>query len=420
MSIALLSLIALLIAIAISCFAPFNIGLLCIAFSFIVGSIGDIAAKAIIKGFPINLFMILAGVTYLFGIAQVNGTLERLAKWCIRLVRGNAGMVPIIFAILGYILSAIGPGAIPVTALLAPPAMVLASKMKINPFLMALMVVNGCNASSMSPITPTGAVAYGIITDLGMGEIMMNLFRNTTIANFLIAGIAYILFGGLKLWKRDRGAALESATVETEKVTYERQHILTLIGIGVLLIGILVLKLDVGLLAITIGVALTLLRCADEGAVIKSMPWFVILMVCGVTVLIGLMSSTGGLDMATNMIASISTPQTVIPIATFIPGIISAYSSTTGVVLPAFLPMIPGIADAVGSNPAALISGVCLGSLLVDASPLSTLGALAIGAATAEMDKNKLFRNLLIWGLSMSVVGAFVAWLLFGVIRLAG
>ncbi len=415
MSLALMSLVALLIVIAISCFLPYNVGLLAVAFSFIIGClIAGLKASAVINAFPIGLFIILIGVTYLFGIAQVNGTLDRLANTCIRLVRGRASLIPIVFFVLGFILSAIGPGAIPPTALLAPPAMLLASKMKINPFLMALFVINGCNAAAMSPITPSGAIAVGIINKLGMNDISWILFRNATVANVVINAFAYILFGGLTLIKRERNdAASETAKLDVEVMKYERQHILTLIAIVVMLFGALVFNMDVGLLGITIGMVLIILGCADEKKVLATIPWGTVLMVCGITVLVGLMSKTGGMKMFIDMMASISTPQTLTLVATFIPGVISAYSSSTGVVLPTFLPLVPGLVEQVGGNLEKVFSAVCLGSFITDASPLSTLGALLLGAATPEMDKRKLFNQLLAWGMSMSVIGALAAWILF-------
>ncbi|MHC1761688.1 MAG: SLC13 family permease [Negativicutes bacterium] len=417
MSLALMSLIALLIAIAVSCFLPYNVGLLSIAFAFIVGGFfGGLNAGAIIKGFPVGLFIILAGVTYLFGIAQVNGTLEKVSSTCIRLVRGRAGLIPIVFFVMAFFLSVIGPGAIPSTALLAPPAMVMAQRLKINPLLMALFVCNGANSAALSPITPSGAIAAGIVTKLGMPELAWTLFWNTLVGNVIINIGVYLAFGGLALWKRDRGTAESEAAVFeglVEEKAYDRKNLLTLLGIAVMLIGALVFKYDVGLLGITVGVALTLLGCADEGKVIKAMPWGTLLMVCGVTVLISLMSTTGGMKMFIDMIASISTPKTLVPIATFIPGLISAYSSTTGVVFPAFLPLVPDLVKQVGGNVVSVFSGMTFGGTLVDASPLSTLGALAIAAATPEMDKQKLFKQMLAWGLSMSVVGALIAWVLF-------
>ncbi len=53
-------------------------------------------------------------------------------------------------------------------------------------------------------------------------------------------------------------------------------------------------------------------------------------------------------------------------------------------------------------------SSINRGARLVDTSPLSTPGALCIACAGDHEDKARLFRNLLIWGLSMPVVGTLV------------
>jgi len=52
----------------------------------------------------------------------------------------------------------------------------------------------------------------------------------------------------------------------------------------------------------------------------------------------------------------------------------------------------------------------------VDTSPLSTLGALCIACAGEHENKQRLFRNLLIWGLSLSIVGALACFLFFGIL----
>ena len=53
-----------------------------------------------------------------------------------------------------------------------------------------------------------------------------------------------------------------------------------------------------------------------------------------------------------------------------------------------------------------------VGGHLVDLSPLSTIGALCIAALPRAIAK-KLFNQLLAWGLSMTVVGAIICWVLF-------
>jgi hypothetical protein len=62
---------------------------------------------------------------------------------------------------------------------------------------------------------------------------------------------------------------------------------------------------------------------------------------------------------------------------------------------------------------------VNVGAHLVDVSPLSTLGALCIASAPLTENRSVLFNKLLLWGLSMSVVGALTCYLLFGLLGLA-
>ena len=69
-----------------------------------------------------------------------------------------------------------------------------------------------------------------------------------------------------------------------------------------------------------------------------------------------------------------------------------------------------------GGDPIAMISTINVGSHLVDTSPLSTLGALCIASAGEHEDKAVLFRKLLIWGMSMAVVGAIVCYVFFGLL----
>jgi len=51
---------------------------------------------------------------------------------------------------------------------------------------------------------------------------------------------------------------------------------------------------------------------------------------------------------------------------------------------------------------------------LVDLSSLSTVGALYIASAAPGTDTRRLFNQLLAWGLTMTVVGALLCFLLFG------
>ena len=143
------------------------------------------------------------------------------------------------------------------------------------------------------------------------------------------------------------------------------------------------------------------------------------MMVCGVTVLISVLDETGGLALFTRLLVDVSTTETATAIMAFTTGFISIYSSTSGVVLPMFLPTVSDMAQQLGDiSPLAIASSMNVGAHLVDVSALSTLGALCMAAAPKQEDSRKLFNKLMAWGLSMTVVGAATCWLLFSVLQI--
>src|SRR6185503_20544183 len=127
-----------------------------------------------------------------------------------------------------------------------------------------------------------------------------------------------------------------------------------------------------------------------------------------------LVEKTGGMDLFSGLLARLSTPGTVNGAMAFVTGVISTWSSTSGVVLPAFLPTVPGVlARLGGGDPLALSLSINVGSSLVDVSPLSTIGALCVAAVPDDVAP-ALFRRLMIWGLCMTIVGAAICYLLVG------
>jgi len=419
MSVPMMSLIALLIAIVISCTTSLNIGTLAIGLSLVVGYyMGGVKMIEIIKGYPTNLFLLLAGTTYLFSIAQANGTLEKISKYAVKAVRGNIALLPVVLFFLAFGLSSMGPGQITISALLAGPAMMLAEEVGIPPLLVALVVGNGALAGSMSPIAPPGIIATAILKNMGVTGVTFTLWMNMLICQSVVSLLAYLLFGGLKLLRsRDKGQ--QDMLKNLEVAPFTMAQVATIAGIAVLIVGAIFFKVDIGFGAFLIGAVLSLFKAVDEGKAIKGMPWGTILMVTGVTVLVELMSKVGGLSLFAELMAKMSNSYTVTMVAGFWAGLVSAYASTTGVILPAFLPMAPNLLKLVGGTDLlALVSSIIVCGFLVDLSPLSTIGAVFIANAGPSADKQRLFRNMLIWGLSMSVVGALVSWLAFTVLRL--
>ncbi len=406
---ALLSLAALLLVILVSCVSRLNVGILAIACAWAISRLAGVDANTVLSGFPSSLFLTLTGVTLLFTQAEVNGTLARLAQALTRLARGSAFRVLVLFFFFAAFLSTIGAGALATAAILAPLAMGAAARAGISPFLMAVVLGNGANAGNLSPVSPVGVILAKTLERTGLSGLDWLLYRNHFFAHILITAIVVAAFGGRALWRQ----SLPPDSSETQP--WQRSQILTVFAVAALLAGVLLAQVPVGLGAFAAASLLTLLRCAPEDAVLKKIPWGIILMVCGMSLLVALLERTGGLDLFVAFIARFSTPLTLPAVVAFSSGVISAYSSTSGVVLPAFLPMAPRFIEQTGGGDlTAVLSSIGLGSHLVDVSPLSTIGALAIAAAGESVDRQLLFRHLLLWGLSMCLFGAVASFILFG------
>ncbi len=412
MSIAWISLVALLAAVTLSMFTKVNVGIVSLALAWIVGVyLGGLPLNTVIGAFPIQLFLTLTGVTLLFGMAHVNGTLERLAARAVSLCYGNAGIIPLMFFLVALVLSTIGPGNIATAALLAPMAMAIGHRAGVPPFLMILMVGNGAQAGALSPFAPTGVIVNGVMARIGLAGVEWQTYANNLFAHLVITFVAYFAFGGWRLFKR-RGHTDGADVVETEP--FDHRHWLTVAILALLVFVVVVFDMQVGMAALTGATILSLAGAADEKETIKRMPWNVVLMVCGVTVLIGVLERTQGMDLFTDLLARVSTPGTVTGVIAFVTGIVSVYSSTSGVVLPAFLPTVPGLVERLGGGDAlAIASAMNVGGHLVDLSPLSTIGALCLAALPPTTDARQVFNQLLAWGLSMTVVGAVLCWVLF-------
>lgn len=412
MNLSWISLAALATAVTLSMVSKVNVGVVSLALAWIVGVyLGGMTVGAVIGTFPVQLFLTLAGVTLLFGMASVNGTLERLAARAVRLCRGNAGLIPIMFFLVALGLSTIGPGNIATSALMAPMGMAVGAQAGVPPFLTALMLGNGAQAGALSPFAPTGVIVHGIMERIGLGGYEWQTYFNNLAAHVVVTFIAYFAFGGVALFRRH---ASSSASVSVKIEPFERVHWMTIGVLAALIVGVVGWDLQVGMAALTGATLLSLFRPGDEREAIKRMPWGVVLMVTGVTVLIGVMEKTQGMALFTDLLARISTSSTVTGVVALVTGVVSVYSSTSGVVLPAFLPTVPGLVERLGGGSAmGIASSMIVGGHLVDLSPLSTIGALCLAALPAGSDPTKLFKQLMAWGLSMTIVGATICWVLF-------
>lgn len=399
---AIASVLALLLAIAVSCTSRINVGLLAIPLAWAVGVYAGRPVDTILAGFPSALFVTLAGVTVLFALAEINGTVGVLARRLLGLARGRHALVPPLIFLIACAVSTVGPGAIVSVALVAPVGMALSMRAGITPFLTALMIANGANAGNLSPLSAVGIIANTRMAAAGLGGHEWKVWAANFLAHCLVGAVAYAL-----LIRFARPAAPVSSDEDIAGLT--RSQWLTLAAIVGWIAGVVGFGLPIGLSAFAAAAVIVVAGAADETGAFKRMPWSAIVMVCGVTMLVAMVEKAGGMDVFTSLLARLARPSTINGVIAFVTGLISTYSSTSAVVLPTFLPTVPGLVQQIGGgNPLAVALSINVGASLVDVSPLSTLGALCVAAVAEPHIARDLFRKLLIWGFSMALVGALL------------
>lgn len=410
----ILSLIFFASAIAIGCLLKKNTGIVSIAFALILAIIAGmsdkfsyITDKWVLKSFDSSLFIMLLGVMYLFCIAEDNHTLEILARKALLLCRGKVKLVPVVLFVLGAIISAIGPGLISTTALLAVLAMAFAAEADVEPIKFLLFGGLGAFSGGLSPITPSGIVAIEKAKDSGITGIALPISLFMFLVMFFIAIILYFF---VFKWHKYKESDSIKVTTEGENENFQLKHICTLIGIVLTAVISTVLDIKIGLVAFAIALILTICGFADEGVALKKIPWNTLLMITGVGMLISLVTELGGIDLLSDGLSLLMGEKTSAAIITILAGVMSWVSSASGVVMPTLIPTVnslPGVNTA-------LVTGICIGANVAAFSPLSSCGGLMLAAysgskiATPE-GRNKMFTSLFLFSCACIGVSAIFA-----------
>lgn len=420
MSLAVLSLLGLLIVVALSCCIPkINPGLLAITVALGLGLYDEtLSTKSILASFPSELFLLLVSMCIVFGIAHHNNTLPILTSKLIAKIGGKIIFLPLIFFVLTFVLSALGPGNIAAVALVAPLAMTIAHQYKLSPLLTAIMICTGANAGAFSPFAPTGVISVGLMQKIGLdaSKLSWTVFAAAALLQSLTAALAYAVFlVRFRLRAHTKSSMIPLAT-KMQGETLNKAHWLTILGIVALILAVVVGKAPLLITALCVVFFFTLLNVGEPEEVMASIPWSTLLMITGMSILIGIMEKTGGLELATSLLASVTAPHFVNATLAFVTGLVSAFSSSSGVVLPAFIPLLPGLAQKMQQTDMVnMVIAVAAGSHMVDVSPLSTLGALSLAALVDQKQRQRVFNLLMAWGMSMAVVGSGIAYIFLDV-----
>lgn len=457
MSPELISILALVAIFVIASALPISLGILAFAMAYLVGStVGGLTPDDIFGGFPSQLFVLLVGVTYLFAIAQANGTVEWIIQRGVRLVRGRIALIPWLMYGLTALLAAMGALAAAALACVAPIAMRSAERYSINPLMMGIMCCLGSVGGSFSPISPFGVITNGTLSANKLPTSPGLLFVNNLVFSAVVAALVFFVLGGMALWRRgtvesatendvapdlgtgslsrtsfqDGGSGsarmTSSSTATATTVVDSRvdsrptvdpltmRQVATLMGIAALVVGSLVFGLDVGLLAFVIATPLALFAIDSHTEVVTSLPWSVILLISGVLTYVGVLEQIGTLEYVGDLINGGNNALLAALGVAYIGALVSAFAATSGVLV-ATIPMVVPVLLTHDLSVIGTVTALTIASSLVDSSPMSTNGALLL-ANQRTMPERVFFRQLLVWAALTVVLGPPTAWFIFVVI----
>jgi di/tricarboxylate transporter len=387
---------------------PINLGVLALVATFVLGTaFAGEPAREMVGGFPVELFVLLTGVTYLFGVAAINGTVERIVDGAAYFVRGRRALIPwVVFGVAAApaMAGAIGSAGV---ALLAPIAMRLAERCGLDRRMIGLMVVHGAAAGNFSPLNVLGAIVLEAVRTRGLDMSATTLFAGNLVYNVVLGVIIVAFFGR----RRDETV---SATTPAD---VERPHGLTVeqsftVGaLAAVAIGALGFGLSIGLAAFTAAVLLQLAFPKSAGGAERHVAWGVVLLVCGVVTYVGALQRYGTVDAVGTGIAQLGNPLVVGLLLCYVGAATSAFASSAGI-LGALIPLAVPFMATGGIDTTALVVALAVSATVVDATPFSTVGALVVANAS-EHERPHVYAGLLRWGAVMIVTAPLVTWALF-------
>ena len=404
-------------------------GILAFVGAFLVGTlVAGQETSAIIDGFPGGLFLTLVGITYLFALAQNNGTIDWLVRLAVRAVRGRIAAIPWIMFGISAVLTSVGavsPGAV---AIIAPIALGFAFRYQISPLLMGLMVVHGAQAGGFSPISIYGGITNGVVAKAGLAaepdddvrrQLLRQRRRSRCCCSCCSAAAACCAPGR----KRRRRSACHTSRSRrrrpepqifgnSEAEALSRQigretgpragplvdghgpasraadggfyQIATLVGLAALAVLVLAFKLDIGFVSLTIGLILSLMAPNLQKRAMRQVAWPEIMLITGVSTYVAVLEAMGTITFVGDSVAGLASPLLAALLLCFIGAVVSAFASSTAV-LGSLIPLaVPFLQAGTGVSAIGFIAAMAVASTIVDVSPFSTNGALVLANAQGD------------------------------------
>ena len=419
--------LAIVISIILGTKLKMNIGMVALAFTFLIGvTLSGLSGRSVSGLFPTNIFVTQLVATFFYGFASLNGAFNGIADRIIYRTKKVKGALPFVVLLCTILLSMMGAGAEATPVIMSPIAFMLAAEAGFHPILASLAVWVGSVCTIGATWTPGGAVAYSIWSP--------HLGEEAADATSLYIMLLLIAIGFITMLVVDFIYRKELKEIEMEEpapFTPIQKRSLMIVVIALLLMLIpavlealapnpvtkwISTHITVQVVCLVGSLIFVIMGLADPKEVFtKKIPWNSLITLAGMGTLVALAGELGIVDAIGGWIGD-SVPAKFMPLMlVLVAGLLSYVVAASSVIYPLFAPMVPALAAASGLSPVLIAVSIMLGANISSFSPVSTGGSMAMLGASEEQ------RDIVMTGqfrFAMYFLIIFVA--IFGVLGLLG
>lgn len=421
----IIAIIALAVLFAIGTALPINMGAAAYVAAWLVGIYAlDLDEKEILSGVSGDLILTIIGVTYLFAIARDNGTVDLIVRAGVRCVGGRVVLIPWVMFAVTAVLTGVGAVSPAACAIIGPVALGFAGRYGISPLMMGMFVVHGAQAGGFSPISIYGSITNGVMRDNGLPNSELTIFFSSLVVNLVLAVLLFVVLGGRKLVglkidpddvglhdERTEGPATGGGGTATATRTEPRRldQILTLVAFAAVAVVALAFDRNIGFVAITAAVVLSILSPQANKDAVKAVAWPTVLLVAGVSTYATILELAGSPEFVGEKAAALGAAAIGALVLCYVGGVVSAFASSTAL-LPVLIPIgLPLIADG-GISAAFFVAALAVSSTIVDVSPFSTNGALMLANRPDTIEESVYYKQILNYSVLVVLAGPLLVW----------
>ena len=419
--------LAIVISIILGTKLKMNIGMVALAFTFLIGvTLSGLSGRSVSGLFPTNIFVTQLVATFFYGFASLNGAFNGIADRIIYRTKKVKGALPFVVLLCTILLSMMGAGAEATPVIMSPIAFMLAAEAGFHPILASLAVWVGSVCTIGATWTPGGAVAYSIWSP--------HLGEEAADATSLYIMLLLIAIGFITMLVVDFIYRKDLKEIEMEEpapFTPIQKRSLMIVVIALLLMLIpavlealapnpvtkwISTHITVQVVCLVGSLIFVIMGLADPKEVFtKKIPWNSLITLAGMGTLVALAGELGIVDAIGGWIGD-SVPAKFMPLMlVLVAGLLSYVVAASSVIYPLFAPKVPALAEGSGLSPILIAVSIMLGANISSFSPVSTGGSMAMLGASEEQ------RDIVMTGqfrFAMYFLIIFVA--IFGVLGLLG